>query len=315
MNSMELLLVIMAAIVIDIFLGEPPSKIHPVVLMGLTIDYFKKKLIEFNNKLSGVFLSIITVLIFILITYIILEISKINIFIYFIVSAIILSTTFSIRLLITSILKVKTDLENNIDQARLSVSYLVSRNTSDLSSPELISAAVESLTENITDSVISPLFYTFIFGIWGAVAYRVINTLDAMVGYKDLENKEIGWFSAKFDDILNFIPARITGVLIIISAFILQKNWKQAYKIMIRDSSNTPSPNSGYSMAAAAGALDVKLTKRGTYSLGDEENPLEIETISEAVLLTEFTIALFIIISSILYAIFITFISKTIILI
>jgi len=145
----------------------------------------------------------------------------------------------------------------------------------------------------------------------GGVAYRVVNTLDAMVGYKDPENIEIGWFPAKLDDILNYIPARITGLLIIFSAFILQKDWKNAYKIMIRDAKNTPSPNSGYSMAAAAGALKVKLTKKGVYQLGDNINSLEIETIDEAILLTEITIALFIIISSLFYAFFISILTFT----
>ena len=311
MKSMEILFIIITAVLIDILFGEPPTKIHPVVLMGNIIDYFKKLLAPFNSKWTGILLTFLTIIIFVLIAYIFLEISKINDLIYLIVGSIILSSIFSIKFLITSIINVKNNLEFDINEARISVSYLVSRDTSDLTQRELISASIESLTENITDSIISPLFYSFLLGVLGGVAYRVVNTLDAMVGYKDPENIEIGWFPAKLDDILNYIPARITGLLIIFSAFILQKDWKNAYKIMIRDAKNTPSPNSGYSMAAAAGALKVKLTKKGVYQLGDNINSLEIETIDEAILLTEITIALFIIISSLLYAFFISILTFT----
>ena len=311
MKSMEILFIIITAVLIDILFGEPPTKIHPVVLMGNIIDYFKKLLVPFNSKWTGILLTFLTIIIFVLIAYIFLEISKINDLIYLIVGSIILSSIFSIKFLITSIINVKNNLEFDINEARISVSYLVSRDTSDLTQRELISASIESLTENITDSIISPLFYSFLLGVLGGVAYRVVNTLDAMVGYKDPENIEIGWFPAKLDDILNYIPARITGLLIIFSAFILQKDWKNAYKIMIRDAKNTPSPNSGYSMAAAAGALKVKLTKKGVYQLGDNINSLEIETIDEAILLTEITIALFIIISSLLYAFFISILTFT----
>lgn len=311
MKSMEILFIIITAVLIDILFGEPPTKIHPVVLMGNIIDYFKKLLVPFNSKWTGILLTFLTIIIFVLIAYIFLEISKINVLIYLIMGSIILSSIFSIKFLITSIINVKNNLEFDINEARISVSYLVSRDTSDLTQRELISASIESLTENITDSIISPLFYSFLLGVLGGVAYRVVNTLDAMVGYKDPENIEIGWFPAKLDDILNYIPARITGLLIIFSAFILQKDWKNAYKIMIRDAKNTPSPNSGYSMAAAAGALKVKLTKKGVYQLGNNINSLEIETIDEAILLTEITIALFIIISSLLYAFFISILTFT----
>ncbi|MDI6643904.1 MAG: cobalamin biosynthesis protein [Methanobacteriaceae archaeon] len=306
---MEILLIIISALFIDLLIGEPPTKIHPVVLMGNFINYFKKLLSvnnKLNNKWSGVILTFSTLIIFISFTYIILEFAKINFFIYLIAGSILLSSTFSIKLLITSIINVKNNLELDINEARNSISQLVSRDTSNLTQEEIISAAIETLTENITDSVISPLFYSFFASVFGGIFYRVVNTLDAMVGYKDPENIEIGWFPAKLDDVLNYVPARITGFLIIFSAFILQKEWKNAYKIMKRDARNTPSPNSGYSMAAAAGALNVKLIKKGVYELGNNIASLEIETISEAILLTETTIALFVIFSSVLYGLFIS---------
>lgn len=189
-------------------------------------------------------------------------------------------------------------------KAQHSISYLVSRDTKKLSETEVISATIETLTENITDSIISPLIYAFLFGVLGAVFYRVINTLDAMIGYKNPENINIGWFPAKLDDILNYIPARITGFLVIISSFFLKLNWKNAYKIMMRDAKKTPSPNSGYPMAATAGALDIKLIKKGYYELGDDINPLISETIIKAIQLTRITIIIFLILSSFLFTIF-----------
>lgn len=185
------------------------------------------------------------------------------------------------------------------------MSYLVSRNTSKLSESEIVSATIETLTENITDSVIAPLFYAFIFGVPGAVAYRVINTLDAMVGYKTPENIKIGWFPAKLDDIANYIPARITGILVVFAAAILRLNWKNAYKIMMRDARKPDSPNSGYSMAAAAGALGIKLQKIDYYEIGDDLNPLTPYMIMEAILLSKVTILLFILIAFIIFGIII----------
>jgi len=246
MKFMEILLIIITALLIDLLFGEPPTFIHPVVLMGNLINYFKNLLsinFKHNNKWSGVLLTFSTLIIFILITYIILEFAKINFYIYLILGSLILSSTFSIKFLITSIIDVKDNLESDITDARYSISQLVSRDTSNLTQQEIISAAIETMTENITDSVISPLFYSFFASVFGGVFYRVVNTLDAMVGYKDPENIEIGWFPAKLDDILNYIPARITGFLIIFSAFILQKDWRNAYKVMKRDARNTPSPN------------------------------------------------------------------------
>jgi adenosylcobinamide-phosphate synthase len=121
----------------------------------------------------------------------------------------------------------------------------------------------------------------------------VINTLDAMVGYKNKINMDIGWFPAKADDYLNFFPARLTGVLIIISSSLMGLNWRKSWQMMIRDASNTPSPNSGYPMAAAAGALEVQLIKPGVYILGDNTGSFNLDKITEALLLSKIAITIF----------------------
>jgi adenosylcobinamide-phosphate synthase len=132
-----------------------------------------------------------------------------------------------------------------------------------------------------------------ILGLLAAVTYRVVNTLDAMVGYKDKIYMDMGWFPAKADDFLNFLPARITGVLVVISSSFMGLNWRKSWHIMIRDASNTPSPNSGYPMAAAAGALRVQLIKPGVYILGDKICSLHLGKITETLLLSKVTITVF----------------------
>ena len=298
---MELLFIILLAIILDLVWGEVPSAIHPVVLMGSLTDFLKPHLIKINNKSSGIILTVILLALFIIPFYFILQLLQYNIIIYILASGMVLFTTFAIKGLIDSTRQVKIQLDADINQARQSVSYLVSRDTRNLTYEELASASVESLTENITDSVISPLFYTFFLGVLGGLAYRVINTLDAMVGYKDAENIDIGWFPARLDDLANYIPARVTGVFMVISAVFIGLDWKNSYKTMVRDAGKTPSPNSGYPMAAAAGALGVQLEKKGVYKLGEGKNPLNTDIIEQAILISQITIIFFLTVSFILY--------------
>ncbi len=311
MDPLLILPIILIAIIIDVVFGELPSKLHPVVLIGKIIEYFKsfkEKFPNLDNKFTGTIFTIFLILLFSGVFAIIIWLFNFNYILIILVSSLLLSTTFSIKFLIRSASNVKEDLNNNIHSARTSVSYLVSRDTSHLSYENIISAVIETLTENITDSVVSPLFYTLILGIPGGIGYRVVNTLDAMIGYKNPENINIGWFPAKLDDILNYLPARITGVLIVVAAFILKLDWKNSYNIMIRDAKKTQSPNSGYPMAATAGALGIQLTKQGFYQLGDQLNDLKLETITETILLTEISIILYLIFSTILFLIIIVII-------
>ena len=298
---MELLFIILLAVILDLVWGEVPASIHPVVLMGGLIDFLKPHLLKLNNKSSGIILTALLLVVFIIPFYFILQLLQFNMIIHILISGLILSTTFAIKGLIDSTRDVKNQLDADMDQARTSVSYLVSRNTSNLTYEELASASVESLTENITDSVISPLFYTFFFGVLGGLVYRVINTLDAMVGYKDQENIDIGWFPARLDDLANYIPGRITGVIIVISTAFIGLDWKNSYRTMVKDAVKTPSPNSGYPMAAAAGALGVRLEKKGVYTLGERKIPLNSDIMEQAILLSQITIILFLTISFILY--------------
>ncbi len=306
---MKLLSIIFLAIILDLLWGEVPSSIHPVVLMGRMIEFLKPYLLKFKNKSSGFFLTMILLALFLIPLYFILLLLQFNLIIYLLVSIFILFTTFAIKGLINSVRQVKQQLDTDVNLARQSVSHLVSRDTTNLSNEELASAAVESLTENITDSVISPLFYTLFLGVLGGMAYRVINTLDAMVGYKDEVNRDIGWFPANLDDLANYIPARLTGLLMVASAAFMGLDWRNSYGTMINEAQKTPSPNSGYPMAAAAGALGVQLEKKGIYTLGESKNTLNSDVIEQALLLSQITIIFFLVISFIIYSTVIMLIS------
>lgn len=299
---MEILVIILLAIFLDLIWGEVPSSVHPVVLMGKIIDILKPPLLIYKNKLSGFILTAILLVLFIIPIYFFLQFAQFNLIIYILLSGFILFTTFAIKGLIKTSNQIKKYIDTDINKTRKLVSYLVSRDTSTLSREELTSATLESLTENITDSVVSPLFYTFLIGVIGGMAYRVINTLDAMVGYKNEENIIIGWFPANLDDLANYIPARITGIIMVLSAALIGLDWRRSFHIMMVDARKTPSPNSGYPMAAAAGALGVQLVKKDYYTLGEDINPLNKEVIDQALLLTEVTIIFFLTISFIIYA-------------
>lgn len=311
--------IIVLSVIIDMILGEVPNSIHPVIYMGNLIEKLKNYLP--NTKLSGLLTILTTIFTFTVITLLILIIcAYINQWLFLIIASLILSTTFSINFLIESVRKIQKELEEDINKARKSMSYLVSRNTSELTESRIASAAIETLTENITDSVISPLFYTsllilifgsllgiygIIIGILAAIIYRVSNTMDAMLGYKTPELVNIGCYPAQWDDILNYIPARITGYYVILASFILRYDYKQSYDVMKKFARKTPSPNSGYSMAATAGAINVTLVKEGVYELGYGTDELDKNKISQAINITKVTSVLFILTVVLLYFIII----------
>ena len=304
--------IIFLSLIIDMILGEVPNQVHPVIFMGKIIEKLKNYLP--NTKISGLLTILTTTFIFAVISLLLLLLCAfVNQWLFIIFASLLLSTTFSINFLIESVRNIQKDLEEDIDKARKSMSYLVSRNTSELTESRITSAAIETLTENITDSIISPLLYTsivtiffgIIIGIIVAVIYRVSNTMDAMLGYKTKELINIGCYPAQFDDLLNYIPARITGYYVILASYFLKYDYKQSYDVMKKYALKTPSPNSGYSMAATAGALNITLVKEGVYELGYGTDELTKEKISQAINITKVSSLLFILTILIIYFILI----------
>jgi adenosylcobinamide-phosphate synthase len=148
------------------------------------------------------------------------------------------------------------------------------------------------MAENLIDFKISPILSYAFFGVSGAVAFRAVNTLDGMVGFKDSEHLHTGWFSANLDTVVNYIPARLAAILIILASAILGEDYKNAWKIARRDHHKTPSRNHGWAMAAMAGALRVQLEKPNQYILGEKTEPLTPNKIVHALRIRNMAIVL-----------------------
>lgn len=310
--SFELFLFIISALIlslaIDVLFGELPGRVHPVVIMGSIINFFKNMFIGMKNRVSGLLVAVGCVILTSAILFVFYFIGSYNVILLFIIFSILLSSSYSVNMLLQTAIDVKSDLNESIDKARKSVSYLVSRDTDELTESFIVSAVIESLTENITDSYVAPILYYFIFGVLILIKpfdyclyflllvpmlYRLSNTMDAMLGYETDELKNIGFIPAKMDDILNYIPARIAGLYVVISAYLLKLDGKNSFKVMMRDARNSPSPNSGFNMASTAGALNIQLIKKDTYILGDDNKEITKDDISRAVDLSKLSIILF----------------------
>ena len=284
---MELLFVLLLALAIDASLGEPPRAIHPVVWMGKIISLLERfapvqnmqAQLAYGGGMALLIISIFASPVYFLLPYM----SQVSPIAYIIVGALLLKPTFSFRELRHAALKIKVLLtKDNLEEARAKMPALVSRETQSLGKPALVSATVESVAENICDSFVAPLFYFLLFGVPGAVAYRIVNTLDAMIGYHG-RYEYLGKVAARLDDALNFIPARISGILLVITAYLCRKDGRKAWQVMLRDHNKTESPNAGWPMSAVAGALRVRLEKAGCYALGDTNTPLSPQLIGSGI--------------------------------
>jgi len=194
-------------------------------------------------------------------------------YLYLLIGPFFLKICFAWRSLEEHTLAVKTALIDGVENGRERVKMLVSRNTATLDREHILSAGYESMTENLTDSIISPLLFFLVFGLGGAAVYRAANTMDAMLGYRD-ERERLGWWAARMDDVLNFIPARIT-VIFLLLYFFLRGRLVSAIRIMKRDRHNRPGYNGGIIMATMAGGTGVKFEKPGVYTIGDGEISLD----------------------------------------
>ncbi len=312
---MEILAVLGGALVLDLLLGEPPLAIHPVVWMGkLTMLWEKgcwlqKPLFQF---FYGTFFTIFTIALFAVPAYFLMHFLKgWNIVTYIIVGVVLFKTTFSFRELRQAAQKIKILLlQKDVESARFNLRALVKREARDLPEPLIVSATAESVAENTCDSFVAPLLFFLVLGIPGAMAYRVINTLDAMIGMHG-KYEYMGKFAAHLDDVVNLVPARLTALLIVFAAFIMRTRGRESWQIMFRDHSRTASPNAGYPMAAAAGALGVQFTKINHYRIGDARQPLEPQTIDKALRLIDVSAFSWIIICIIAEVVYFVIASQT----
>jgi adenosylcobinamide-phosphate synthase len=269
---LENLLILPLALVIDLLIGEYPAPLHPVAWTGHVISFFLKSAPRKGKALQvvcGVSIVIFTAALFTVPVFFLLAfLIDHSPAAYVIVGALLLKSAFSVRTLYRMANEVKRLLEaGKLDEARKQTGFLVSRDTKKLSRGEVASAIIEMTAESVTDSVAAPLFYWMFFGVPGAVFYRVVNTFDSRIGYHG-EYEYLGKFAAVLDDILNYVPARIAALILVTSAYVLRKDGRQAWRTVLHDHGKTASPNAGWTMSAAAGALGVRLEKPGHYRLG-----------------------------------------------
>lgn len=294
------LLIFTLAFLIDVVFGEIPDHLHPTVWMGSIVAYVKPKMKNANPKVeksNGVLLCVGLIALFAVPVFAILcalrQIPVWGWLAYIIVGAIMLKTTFALKCMRHYTHPIEEALKNkDMETARQWLRFIVRRDPNKLDERHIISAAVESIAESTTDGVTSPFFFFALFGVPGAFAFRVINTLDSMVGYKDPVNVNIGWFSAKMDTITNYVPSRLTAVLMVTSAGLLGANWRNSWRILKRDKNKTASPNAGWTISAMAGALETQLEKEGYYALGDGET-ISPEDITKSWRIMQLTTVLF----------------------
>ena len=302
--------------IIDFFMGDPYSLPHPIRLIGTMIMKLEKKLRKpdsGHDRLSGTILAVtvlaastIVPLAILLISYNInkwLGIAVESIFCYYLIAA---------KCLKNESMKVFHAISTkDTEKARRAVSMIVGRDTVCLDENGIIKAAVETVAENTSDGVTAPIFYMTFFGAIGGFFYKAANTMDSMIGYKNEKYLNFGRFAARLDDILNFIPSRLTAVFMILSAHILRFNSRGAYKIWRRDRFNHASPNSAQTESVCAGALDIMLAGDAYYfgklckkkTIGDDIRPIENEDIRRANSLMYCTAILMLIVSAVVRAI------------
>ena len=293
---LALLVALATGVGADWLFGDPPNKYHPVAWLGRLIGRCVPLLKGGAEKAKGAaFAVLLVVLVALAIHFIMFATMLLASFVALAVaSAIILKITVALRGMERHTKAIMSCIEvDDLAGARQNLSMIVRRRTDDLDEQHVLSATIECVSESTVDGITAPLLYYSLFGPAGAFAYRTINTLDSMVGYKDDYFKEIGWMSARLDTLANYVPARITAFLMVVSAKILGADWRNSLSILHRDHTKTFSPNAGYPMASMAGALRVRLEKMGHYSLGDEHELASLQKCRTAISIMKLTTLLF----------------------
>jgi len=271
-----LLIVFLLALLLEALFKEPPLKIHPVVITGKIVNTWQIFFPPQQRK-SDLFFGTLALLLPLLILAV-----PAYFFGNLLLAAFFCWSSFSILYFDAEITALLTCCENgNWEMARIKISGLVSRDTANLTNEEIMAAGIETTLENFSDAVTAPIFYFCLGGAAGAIAYRIINTLDAMIGYRG-KYEYYGKIPARIDDLVNLIPARISALLIFIGGFLQDLSLKNGWRIYLRDRYQTSSPNAGHTMALGAGLLEVQLTKKECYSLGDNLTPITPQKLRQA---------------------------------
>lgn len=286
------------AYIVDLAFGDPIKALHPVVLMGRLISILERllysdKIGRIQKRLRGALLVVIVVAVPASVSWGVVWLAmRANETLGFIVSMLIISTAIATRGLIDSGKDVAAALKGgDLTEARQRVGRIVGRDTDAMKRRDVVRATIESVAENSVDGVIAPIIYALIGGAPLAIAYKAVNTLDSMIGYKNERYEDFGWAAARLDDVLNYIPARISVLIIGFAAFVCRRNAVKAIRVAIRDGRNHASPNSGLPEAAVAGACGIRLggtnyyggVARKTGFIGDEKGALTDKHINDVV--------------------------------
>ena len=294
MNFLIPVLPMIIGFVIDLILGDPYTLPHPIRLIGTLISRLEKFTRKHFKDLraGGVFLAVTVLVLSTAIPFLMLFVFyKLSMIVGIIAESIFCYYMIAPKCLSDESMKVYHAInENDTEKARKAVSMIVGRDTASLDESGIIRAAVETVAENTSDGVTAPIMYMSFGGASLGFFYKAVNTMDSMIGYKNDKYADLGRFAAKLDDVLNFIPSRLTAIAMIISAYILGFNGRNAFKIWKRDRRKHASPNSAQTESVCAGALEIRLAGDAYYFgelhkkdyIGDDNRPVENEDIKRA---------------------------------
>ncbi len=301
---------LLIAVIIDLVIGDPNWYPHPVVIMGRIISWLEERLRRVvtgptGERIAGLILALLVIAGTYLITRQLIDFTyQIGYYLGVAVEVWVLASTIAITGLVEAAQPIYQALcEDNLESARTKLDLIVGRDTEQLTAEGIIRGVVETIAENTSDGVIAPLFYAVIGGAPLAMTYKAVNTLDSMLGYKNENYRAFGWAAARTDDGANFIPARLTGLLFVVSALFTGRHWKKAKEIILRDAAKHPSPNAGIPEAAVAGALNVRLGGVNYYHgeesfrayLGDKEVEFVPQQIKDTIELMYWAAGLFVV--------------------
>lgn len=321
---MSAILIVIAALLIDRFLGELPNRYHLLRWIGNLVDALDRRVknrASKRTKLIGFFSYTLVFLIFWLVLMLVCSLVRNGLggyewefagiavtlgeVVWIITVAFLFKITFAIFSFRRHCMPIQNDLRNgDLISARKKVQMIVSRDTSELDEKHVTSSCCETVSENLVDSVMSPAFYFGLFGMTGAIMFRCANLMDAMWGYLNDEYGNLGFFPAKFDDVLGYLTSRISPFFVALAALVFGYEHKGVFKAAMEEHSKTPSPNSGWPMTAVARAMRFSMEKKDVYIMGSGDLPT-IDDVTRCYKLVERTSVLFTIIVTIILFIFV----------
>ncbi|MGK2907156.1 MAG: adenosylcobinamide-phosphate synthase CbiB [Desulfuromonadales bacterium] len=286
MSGVELV----AAFGLDLWLGDPRRIPHPVVAIGRLVTLLEGVLYEsgLSLRMAGAFLACGVLLVTCLVAAALIKVAgSLHLWLGFLATVWLAYTCLAVRELHCQTAMVVDALdEGDLVSARSHLGMIVGRDTAQLDEPGILRACIETMAENTSDGIVAPLFYLAVGGPVGGLLYKAVNTMDSMIGYRNNRYLEFGWAAARLDDLLNWLPARLTALLMVVASFLLNLNGWQGWRIMWRDAHNHASPNAGYPEAVAAGALGIQLGGSCRYfgkelvkaTLGDADRVLDVSS-------------------------------------